>query len=172
MKNKLISTALLTLLRVRVNGTERLQRLHEGPHIIACNHVSFLDGLLIALISPVPLAFAVDTYYSRRACSAKLGMDLLSRLGYGRIIPVDSGSPYGLRELLRALKNGESVAIFPEGAISYDGKPLVDKPGLKWLMKKSGVPVIRMTIYGAEKSRFFAKSGQEFWPEIHVIVGS
>lgn len=158
----------LRLLRVRASySPASVDLLHQGRVIVCANHVSLLDGVIVALASPVALTFGVDTDFSRRSKAASCGMAALAWLGFGAVVPVDAGSPFGVRALAKALDQGENVMVFPEGQISDRGL-LPDQPGVSWLERRSGASVLRVRICGAEKSRFFAKKGQEFWPRIYV----
>lgn len=143
------------------------EKLKSGA-ILTANHVSFLDGILISLVSPVKMVYAVDPEFSVHSPVASRGLRLLEKLGLGIVIPMDQSSPFGIRRLLLALKCNQSVMIFPEGRISDDGRPNQDLPGVDWLAKRSGKEIIRLEIRGAEKSRFFGKSGREVWPKIEV----
>ena len=159
----------LRLLRVRATyspGTVDLMR--KGRVVVCANHVSLLDGLVVALASPAPLVFGVDTDFSVRSKAASRGMAALAFLGFGAVVPVDMQSPFGIRALVKALDRGDSIMLFPEGRISDTGQPLPHQPGLAWLLAKSGAPLLQVQITGAEQSRFFAKSGRAFWPRIDV----
>lgn len=158
----------LRLLRVRVTyQAATVNLLQREPVIVCANHVSLLDGVIVAFASPVPLTFGVDTDFSRRSKTASAGLAVLSWFGFGTVVPIDSKSPHGIRALSRALRQGESVMIFPEGGIG-DGSPAPDKPGLEWLQKRTGAPVVWISIIGAEKSKLFAKSGTHLWPRIRI----
>lgn len=161
----------LRVLRVKATYSARnIELLKQGRVIVCANHVSLLDGVIIALSSPVPLVFGVDSDFSRRSWVFSRGLAALSILGFGRVVPIDSGAPFGVRALYKALAKGESVMVFPEGRISETGQPLPEMPGIEWLVRRSGVPIpiVRVQIFGAENSRFFAKSGRAFWPAIEV----
>lgn len=161
---------LLRMFRVRVTynaSTTALLRSGE-PCILACNHVSLLDGIIVALASPVPLAFAVDTEYSRGAGATTRFLQLLAWLGFGKIIPTDATAPFGVRTLLTELTRGGRVMVFPEGRISETGERGLDQPGVKWLADRSGVAVAELQIRGAEQSRLFAKNGSAMWPRIRI----
>lgn len=160
----------LRLLRVRATYSPEGIALLRNDRVIVCsNHVSLLDGVVIALASPVPLAFGVDTDFSRRSRVASSGMALLSWLGFGTVVPIDAGSPFGLRALRNSLERGQSVMVFPEGQISPNGEPQAERPGVAWLASRTRAPIHRIRICGAERSRLFAKSGREFWPRIDVF---
>ncbi len=164
---RLISRGMLWLLRVEVRyRPESVEACKAGGRIIACNHVSLLDGVIVALASPVPMCFAVETAYARHHPVTRLGLAALAWLGYGRVAPVDAGSPFGIRTLARALAAGENVMIFPEGAISPDGRPQANQSGIEWLSTCTGASVIWLSISGAESSRLFAKAGRRLWPRI------
>lgn len=159
----------LRLLRVQATySTETVNALHRGCAIVCANHVSLLDGVIVALASPVPLTFGVDTNFSRDSKAASRGMAFLAWLGFGAVVPIDGNSPFGIRGLAQALERGERVMLFPEGKISESGHLNPDQPGLAWLARRSGVEVIRIRIRGAERSRIFAKSGDKLWPRIEI----
>ena len=161
---------MLGFFRTKVTYREgTVSRLALGPSIVICNHVSLLDGILIAFASPVPLVFAVETQYSVRSFIPRMGLRLLSAIGYGWVVPLDDAAPLGLRSLQRSLRDGFSVMLFPEGCISPDGQPRPHQPGLRWLTERNNVPVIELHIAGAADSRFFAKAGRQLWPSIKLL---
>jgi acyl-[acyl-carrier-protein]-phospholipid O-acyltransferase/long-chain-fatty-acid--[acyl-carrier-protein] ligase len=150
---------------------EAIGLITRGGTLVVSNHVSLLDGVLIVLSSPVPLAVGVDGDYSRRNPLTAAGMRFLSWLGYGWVVPLDQASPFGMRKLKRSLSDGRAVLLFPEGRISPDGREQPHMPGAGWLVTSVGAPVVRARIQGAEKSRFFAKAGKQLWPEIVIELG-
>lgn len=141
----------------RLDGVNRLfcrhyHRLHpvrlpvpeEGPALVAANHVSGLDPLLLLASSPRPLRFLIAREEYERP-----GLSWLFR-AVG-CIPVDrSARPeQALRAALRALTAGEVVALFPHGRIHLDGAPLRPlKPGVVWLAQRAGCPVLPARIEG------------------------
>ncbi len=158
---------ILRVLRVNVvYSPKSCAAIAAGRAIVFANHVSLLDGVIVALASPGPLVFAVDTDFSRRSRVASLGLSTLARMGFGSVVPLDATAPFGMRTLKRAIDLNANVMVFPEGAISADGNAQAHKPGLEWLVAKTGATLIEVTISGAEKSRLFAKSGTRFWPPI------
>lgn len=155
--------------RIDVSYSSKALTLSKNSKtVITCNHVSLLDGVIICVLSPVPLVFAVELAFSRENKLTAKGMALLSWLGFGSVIAVDSRSPFGMRQLLKALDANQPVMIFPEGKISTDGRPTEHQPGVDWLLSKSGAKVLQACIRGPEQSMFFGKSGTYVWPKIKV----
>jgi 1-acyl-sn-glycerol-3-phosphate acyltransferase len=164
-----ISLLGLAAFRVRVSYSQHARTaIAAGNTIVHANHVSLLDGVIVALASPAPLVFAVDTDFSRRSPIARFGFNVLSRIGFGTVVPLDRSAPFGMRALKRALLSGANVMVFPEGGISVSGDRQPDKPGLSWLVAKTGASLVEVTIAGAEKSRLFARSGSEWGPKIFL----
>lgn len=164
-----VRRVLLASLRVRVvYSMHTIGALRSAPCVVTCNHVSLVDGIIVALASPVPMTFAVDTAWSRQSRAATMGLRLLSWLGFGRVVPLDAGAPYGMRALMRELRAGRSVMVFPEGKISAGGQRSDDRPGVTWLQTKTGARDIALRIDGAERSRLFAKNGRHWWPRIRL----
>ena len=165
-----VSKALLRMLRVTTSYTPHtLAQLQHAKVIVCANHVSLLDGVIVALASPVPLAFGVDTEYSRKSRVAAGGLRFMAWLGFGSVVPIDSSSPFGIRSLSKALKRGDSVMLFPEGRISETGAPSPDQLGIQWLASKHpDIALVRIQIHGAEQSQLFSKAGTKLWPAIHI----
>lgn len=158
---------LLMLLRVNVRYTSRVTaQLSSGPIVLTSNHLSLLDGVIIALASPRPLAFAVNSGHAKDNPFTRTGLQILAAMGLGRVIAVDSARPLAMRQLLQVLRAGQSVMIFPEGRISPDGQPLPPMPGVDWLARRAMVPVLKLRIRGAERSRLFAHAGDTIWPRV------
>lgn len=156
----------LRVFRAQVCWTDQADDLLHQPAIMTCNHGSLIDGILIALASPIPMAFAVTPTYAVHNRHTRAGLALLERCGLGRVVPLSDTHPIALRALCKALTGGESVMIFPSGTIS----PSPDKGGYLWLQKKTGAKIIRATIRGADKSRIFSRTGNNLWPKITITI--
>lgn len=130
---------------VRIEGLERIPR--EGPVIVACNHVSLAD----------PLLLGVATRYARRPRflgKRELFQNPLMRwflLGNGNI-PLDRGSAdHGaLRTALQVLQGGGSLAIFPEGTRVRPGERRAPKTGVSFLAARSRATVVPARVTGTE----------------------
>jgi 1-acyl-sn-glycerol-3-phosphate acyltransferase len=167
----LVRHAVLLLCRTRVEVREESWRqLRVGGCLVICNHASLLDGVLLAAGSPVPLAFTSERAMSIENAWTSRGMRVLAWLGFGEVIPLDQGAPLALRQVLKKLRDGGNVVIFPDGRITGATEIVAPLPGSQWLIERSGCRVVRARITGAERHRFFAKTGKEAFPEIRVTL--
>lgn len=131
----------------RFEGLEHIPP--EGPILVACNHISYLD----------PLAHAYMLVKAGRrprflAKSELYGNPLLRRLLKGtRQIKVErgSGSMSPVEQAKEALREGEAVIVYPEGTITLnpDYTPMVGKTGVARLTLASEVPVLPMAVWGS-----------------------
>jgi 1-acyl-sn-glycerol-3-phosphate acyltransferase len=134
--------------RPQVEGLENVPE--QGPAILAGNHVSALDPLLLGVIVPRRVTFlAKADFFTRPGVSGRLIAAFFKGLGQ---VPVDrSGGGAGDAALstgLRVLNEGALLGIYPEGAVSPDGKLHRGKTGVARLALESKVPVIPVAITG------------------------
>ena len=105
----------------RVVGREKL--ITDGPVILASNHESFLDPPLVGVVHDE------EVYYlARKTLFTGFGAWLYPRLNS---IPVDQERPdmTSLKTVIKVLKQGEKIVIFPEGSRTLDGKIGKGEPG-------------------------------------------
>lgn len=164
----LFARVALTIFRVSVHCPAEVgAMLKEGGVLVTGHHVSKIDAPLISLTSPVPLAFASDTDYSRRSEAARRGMAFLVAIGCGDVFDLDATAPFAIRRVVKDLRAGVNVMIFPEGQITL-GSPMPDMPGLDWIIERAGPRRVHVTLSGAEQSRLFAKRGTKWLPRIRL----
>ena len=128
--------------RMRVLGRGRIPR--RGPFILASNHQSFFDPLVLGVASRRPLA-----YFARRSLfRIPLFSQVIANLN---AIPVPRGSfsPDALKRALAALGQGWPLVVFPEGTRTPDGTVRPLRRGIGLLAARSGVPVLTARIAGA-----------------------
>lgn len=116
----------------------------QGPMVVASNHISGLDPLLLIATSPRPLRFLIA-----REEYERLGLTWLFRLA--QCIPVDRhGRPErALREALRVLDAGEVVALFPHGGIHLPSDPPRRiKGGAVRLAQRAACPILPLRVSG------------------------
>ncbi len=132
--------------RLRIEGDEHLPR--TGAAIIAANHLSFFDSIVLALAVPRPLSFVgkveyLDSWKTRRLFPA-LGM-----------IPVDRANArraYGaLQAAAGVLEADELFAVYPEGTRSRDGALQSGHNGVGHLSVTTGAAVIPAGIVGTDR---------------------
>jgi len=118
----------------------------SGPVLIAPNHVSFLDPVVVGMVTRRRIHFmARDDLFT----TPVLGW-LIKRLNS---FPVkrDKPNPEAIKEALRVLKKGEALLVFPEGTRSPDGKLLPGQLGIGMLAWNSRATIIPTAIIGSEK---------------------
>jgi 1-acyl-sn-glycerol-3-phosphate acyltransferase len=148
-------SAVLTwvLVDLRVRGRDNLPAPEDGPVVVACRHLSWIDPLLIiATLGPRrPVVFlAAREHVERRV--------LLDRVltWLGAVIKVERGAQHQ-RDVLRAagaaLELGVSLALFPEGKINKlheTGVALLPlEPGAVVIARRAGVPVVPFSLAGS-----------------------
>ena len=167
----IVRNAALNLLRVRWHvRPDSTAALRAGGCLVICNHCSFLDGVLLALISPAPLTFTSEREQSIDNMFTSSGMKFLAWLGFGSILPLDSGAPMAIRVALRCLEQRQNVMIFPDGKITGAHEITSPQPGVEWLARRTNCTVISAKIYGAEDHWLFGKNGHKFFPLIRVEI--
>ncbi|MBI3523481.1 MAG: MFS transporter [Betaproteobacteria bacterium] len=142
--------------RLKKEGLEHIPE--EGAALIACNHVSFVDALVIAAACPRPIRFIMD----HRIFKIPI-LNFVFR--EGRAIPIAPAkedpkmleSAYA--EVARALAAGDLVGIFPEGGITLTGEIMPFKSGVSRILEHTPVPVLPMALRGLWHSFFSRKDG-------------
>jgi 1-acyl-sn-glycerol-3-phosphate acyltransferase len=142
--------------RFRVRGAGHIPR--AGPALLVCNHVSFVDPVLLMAASPRPIHFVMD-----HRIFATPGLGAVFRLA--RAIPVAprSEDPAVYRAAFdraaQVLRDGELLAIFPEGGLTPDGRLQDFKGGAMKILERARedgleVPVVPMALSGLWGSFF------------------
>ena len=129
-----------------------------GPAILVCNHVSFVDAVLLMAASPRPIRFVMD---HRIFAVPVLGA--LFRLAKAIPIAPRSEDPAAYEAAFEAaaqvLRAGDLLGIFPEGGITRDGELQEFKGGIMKILERQPVPVIPMALTGLWGS-FFSRIEQ------------
>lgn len=129
--------------RLRIVGSPPMR----GAYVLAANHTSFLDPLLIGACLRRRIVFLMTAVVWR---SAAFGWFYR----WNKAIPLQATG--GNRDALRAarlvLQQGRVVGIFPEGGLSRDGLPMLGNPGAVSLVLNEGVPIVPVGIVGAHEA--------------------
>ncbi len=125
----------------------------SGPVLLASNHLSFCDSVVIPLAVPRRVRFpAKAEYFEGRGPKGALSRATFTALG---AVPVRRGAGREAVEALdvglRALKDGEAFAIYPEGTRSRDGRLYRGRTGVAYLALMSGAPVVPVALSGTER---------------------
>jgi 1-acyl-sn-glycerol-3-phosphate acyltransferase len=153
-----------SIYRVRTNGAHHIPE--RGAALIVCNHVSYVDALLLMAVSPRPIRFVMDTTIFR--------LPLLSWLfRQVKAIPIASARvdatvmERAFAEVSLALRDGQLVCIFPEGRITDTGEMYPFRPGLTRILERDPVPVVPVALQGLWGSAF-SRGGTAPWPVLVV----
>ena len=131
---------------------------HEGAALVVCNHVSFVDPVILMAVSPRPIRFVMDHRIFRTPLISFI-------FRHTRAIPIAPAKEdaammeRAFDEVARALDEGELVGIFPEGSITATGELNPFRPGVTRILERNPVPVIPLALQGLWGSFFSRKNG-------------
>jgi 1-acyl-sn-glycerol-3-phosphate acyltransferase len=142
--------------RVEVHGIEK-HVPDDGPALLVCNHVSYMDALLLSSAVPRPIRFVMyykifNTPGARWAFKAANAIPIAGRSEDPELME------RAFAEVDKALAEGELVCIFPEGRLTPDGEIGPFKPGMERILAARPVPVVPLAIRGMWAS-IFSRSG-------------
>ena len=163
--------------RLRLHGIEK-HVPDEGPALIVCNHVSYLDALILSASIPRPVRFVM--YYKIFNVPV---MRWIFRTGKAIPIAGAKEDPEVMRrafeEIDAALADGQLVGIFPEGALTRDGGIAPFKSGIERVLERRPVPVVPMALKHMWTSMWSRRDGRlgqmrvprRFRAHIEVLAG-
>ena len=161
-----ISMLFNVLYRLEVKGLENLDRAGPNP-IVALNHVSFLDAAIALTVLPRDPVFAIDHAIAQRPWVKPF-------LRFTRAMPLDPTRPLATRALINAVREGETLVIFPEGRLTVTGSLMKVYDGAGLIADKTGVPVVPVRIQGPEATVFSrlnrAQVRKRWFPKITVTL--
>lgn len=149
-----------TIYRLRRRGLENIPE--EGAALLVCNHVSFVDALLISAATRRPVRFIMD----RKIYSTPLLNTIFRGM---KAVPITSArdDPSALEHafavVARELRDGQLVCIFPEGRLTTDGEVGPFRQGLMRILSETPVPVIPMALSGLWGSMFSRYARSMWW---------
>ena len=163
---KTLLAALLRLVyRVEVSGLENYRKSGERVVIVA-NHLSFIDGVLLAAFLPGRPAFAIDT---QRAAA----WWLRPFLGLFHAVPIDRTRPFATKTLIRAVEEGRHCVIFPEGRITVTGALMKVYEGPAMIADKAKATILPVRLDGPQFTRFSRLKGKvrrRWFPKVTIAV--
>ena len=165
LAKSLVRLILKVLYRVKVEGLEHARA--AMPHaVIAANHASFLDGLLLGAFLPGDPIFAVDTLIAKQWWARPFLM-------FVNALPVDPTNPLSIRSMIRAVEAGSACIIFPEGRITTTGSLMKVYEGPAVIAERTKAALLPIRIDGVEFtpfSRLAGKVRRRWFPRIQIRI--
>lgn len=136
--------------RPRVIGRRNVPR--KGAVILASNHLSFIDSVVITLVAPRSVSFlAKSEYFTGEGFKGWVSRMFFTGIG---AVPVVRGAGKAAQDALDAgleiLERGDAFAIYPEGTRSLDGRLYKGRTGVAWLALTAEVPVVPVGLTGTQ----------------------
>lgn len=156
--------------RLRISGLEHVP--DNGGVVLAANHVTYVDALILAAALARPIRFVMHYKFADLPFAG-----WLSRRA--RVIPIAGRREdpqlleRALDEIADALESGDAVCIFPEGSLTDDGNMREFKKGIEWIVERTPTPVVPMGLHGLWGS-LFSRTKRRFrvWTKVAVTVGA
>lgn len=161
----IVRGTLQLLYRIELNGAENMPQPGERA-VVVVNHVSWLDGLLLAAFLPGKPVFAV-------ASKVVTLWWIKPALKLFRAFPVDPTNPMAAKAMVKAVRQGNTLVIFPEGRITVTGAlmKVFDGPGM--IADKADAPIVPVRIDGAQFTPFSYLKGKvrrRLFPQISLTI--
>ncbi|MFE5818571.1 lysophospholipid acyltransferase family protein [Streptomyces sp. NPDC056479] len=139
------------MFRPQVEGAEHIPG--DGPVILAGNHLTFIDSMILPLVCDRQVLFiGKDEYVTGKGLKGRLMAWFFTGVG---MIPVDrDGGRGGVAALMtgrRILEEGQVFGIYPEGTRSPDGRLYRGRTGIARLTLMTGAPVVPFAMIGTDK---------------------
>jgi 1-acyl-sn-glycerol-3-phosphate acyltransferase len=149
-----------TFYRIRLVHAERIPE--EGAAVLVCNHVSYVDAIVIMAESPRPIRFVMDHHIFRSPFAGWV-------FRHAKAIPIAPSheDPEMLTRAYeacaRALAEGDLVCIFPEGKLTRTGDLNPFRHGVTEIIRRTPAPVVPMALRGLWGS-VFSRGAETRWP--------
>lgn len=152
----LASAVIHAFYRVEKSGLENIP--HEGPAVLVCNHVSFIDPVVVMGVVRRPIRFVMDHRIYRMPVFGFV-------FRHTRTIPIAPAKEdaeckeAAFREVAKALAAGDLIGLFPEGMITHTGELNTFRYGVGRIVGETPVPVVPMALRGLWGSFFSRRYG-------------
>ncbi len=146
-----------TAYRLRLRGEENFPA--TGAAVLVCNHVSFVDWILISAACPRPIRFVMDHSFMKIPLAGRF-------FKRGKVIPIASQKDHpgiyaaAFESVSAELRAGELVCIFPEGEITRTGEMTFFRKGIERILARDQVPVVPVALGGMWGSFFSRRHGR------------
>jgi 1-acyl-sn-glycerol-3-phosphate acyltransferase len=165
-----------TIHRVATVDADRIPE--EGAAVLVCNHVSYVDAIVIMAASPRPIRFVMDHQIFKTPL-----LGFIFRTGKAIPIAPAKDDPWLMEkafiDIAHALHEGELVCIFPEGRLTRTGEMSEFRGGIARIVERSQVPVIPMalrglwgSVFSRDPSNVFERTFARGWrSRLALVVG-
>jgi 1-acyl-sn-glycerol-3-phosphate acyltransferase len=164
-----------TMYRLKVRGLEKIP--DEGACVLVCNHVSFVDALILGGSVRRPARF-VMYYKIFRIPLLSWFFRTVKAIPIAGMKEDPEMMEQAMDKVSQCLKEGEVVVLFPEGALTADGEIAPFRPGIERIIQRDPVPVIPMALRGVWGSFFSRRDGpamaklpRRFWSRVELVIG-
>lgn len=167
--NKIVDNYLRKYASIKVNGIDNIDKVKK-PRIFVCNHLSNSDGLILERI----LKEKSNPYFVR---GVKLSDDPITQLGTKIVkniaIKPNSADKEAITKVVKTIKEGNDILIFPEGTRSRTGAMIEGKKGVLMFARMGRAEIIPIGLSGTDKLLPVNKDdnmGSEKWQKSDVTV--
>lgn len=168
---KVVDTYLKKYANIIIEGSENLKGI-KTPTIFICNHLSNSDGLVLdKALKEIDPTFVAGVKLSNNAVTS-IGVNVIKTTN----IKPNTADKEGLKKIIKLVKQGESLLIFPEGTRSRVGSLIEAKKGILLIARITGAPIVPIGLYGTEKLIAINKEGDMSaeifnYADVHINIG-
>lgn len=171
ISKKVVDKYLKKYANISIEGSENLKGI-KTPTIFICNHLSNSDGLVLEKsLKEIDPTFVAGVKLSNNAVTS-IGINVIKTTN----IKPNTVDKDGLKKIIKLVKQGESLLIFPEGTRSRVGSLIEAKKGIMLIAVMTGAPIVPIGLYGTEKLLPINKEGdmsaETFnYADVHINIG-
>lgn len=151
--------------RVKIEGFEHYANL-KGRAVIVSNHQSYLDGIIFWVYFGDNLTFAINTFIGQNPI-VKWFIEIADSL------LIDATNPMTVKTMIKFVRAGKKIVIFPEGRITSTGALMKVYSGPGLIAEKADAPILPICLNGPQYTPFSLLKGkvpQRWFPRIHIRV--
>lgn len=171
ISKKVVDKYLKKYANISIEGNENLKGIIT-PTIFICNHLSNSDGLVLdKVLKEIAPTFVAGVKLSNNAITS-IGVNIIKTTN----IKPNTIDKDGLKKIIKLVKQGESLLIFPEGTRSRVDSLIEAKKGVLLIARMTGAPIVPIGLYGTEKLLPINKEGdmstETFnYANVHINIG-
>lgn len=171
ISKKILDKYLKKYANINIEGSENLKGI-KTPTIFICNHLSNSDGLVLdKALKEIDPTFVSGVKLSNNAVTS-IGVNVIKTTN----IKPNTVDKEGLKKIIKLVKQGERLLIFPEGTRSRVSSLIEAKKGILLIARMTGAPIVPIGLYGTEKLLPINKEGDMsaetfYYADVHINIG-